>query len=107
MGSTMSEGPKRARKPDTICQRTGCWAIAHWIPVLMLPPIGYAGPEAKAVLSLPTCESCRRTLSVDDILSEAGKAQVREGFRRMGKCDPDFARARLVWDRAPGAATMN
>ena len=83
------------------CERKGCKGEARWYPVLELRAKGSNTVASGAMRQLGTCDACRETTTVDDVLSADTWAKIILTFRASGAAVPERHRTTLRFDRLP------
>jgi hypothetical protein len=70
-----------------------------WQPVLLIyaPYIHGFNEPVRAALGLAVCGEHKDSAVVADFLSDEGWAQIADGFRQIGRVDPDRRRTQLAW----------
>ncbi len=78
------------------CQRTGCKGEAKWCPVIEVTPdqIHYAKVELG---ELATCDACKLTITLADLINDAGWKRIAGGFLSVGMAEPRREWTRLTW----------
>lgn len=85
------------------CCRTGCGAKAGYFPIVYLWAVGCSVREKRyalpAIFPLPHCGPCSTTTGANDLLSDAGFAQISASVVGAGRAAPDRASARVEFKR--------
>lgn len=91
-------------RPGTRCGRKGCDGVAEWQVTLLLVAAGAQDPPprshlVRAMLALGVCDRHRVDTAVEDVVGDAGWAQIVGGFDEVGMRRPDRARTTIEFDR--------
>lgn len=71
---------------------------ATLLPVMLLfaPPKRYPGSmPARSLCGIPVCDDHKSEITLDYLLTDAGFAQICDGFRRAGKVLPERSATKL------------
>lgn len=84
-------------KDGSLCHQT-----AKWHPVLLCWPDGtvvekYNGPPAEAKLMIGVCDTHKETVTISDVMSEAGYQKIKAGFEMAHRVVPRRSDIRLDW----------
>lgn len=83
------------------CDRSDCDGQGIWMPVLQLTVKGYRGPPVQIAFSLRICDPCKRTLTVDDLVTDDGWAIFCAQLRAAGRAKPTRKLTKIAWQRIP------
>ena len=78
------------------CARAGCPEAGTWIPVLVLSA-GYGAPARGAIGALAVCQAHRDATTVDELVTDAGWAQIVSAFLVIGRAAPIRTLTKLDW----------
>lgn len=79
------------------CARVGCPEAGAWIPVLVLSA-GYGAPARGAIGALVVCQAHRDATTVDELMTDAGWAQIVDAFLAIGRAAPIRKLTKLDWE---------
>lgn len=80
------------------CDHRTCSAPSDVRPVLLIfSPLPGTCP-ARGVIGKEYCRACARLLTVDDFVTDAGWAQLAQGFTSIGRMQPDRSRLQLLME---------
>lgn len=85
-----------------MCDRINCTAEPEWRPVLILRSPSWTRP-ARAVMGVRLCGFCRYRLRLEDVLLDAGWAQLTRELEEAGIAPPERALTRLDFCRLRSA----
>lgn len=85
------------------CSRQNCSSglEARWYPVLELRAKGSNTVASGAMRQLGTCDACKETTILKDILTNDTWAKIVFTFRASGAAAPERHRTTLRFDRLP------
>jgi hypothetical protein len=84
--------------------------VGIYHPMLMLPapfPHHKPGGEAQIITTIPICEMHRRQLTARDFIADEGWEQLCDGFRQIGKMEPDRDKVWIKWIKIEDSPAKN
>lgn len=87
--------------------KCNCSDCASGLPATLAPSLLIYAPRPfntpiVAHLTLNICVECSKRMTVDDILTEDGKARLNAGFLKIGKMLPDWSRTKVAFEPIKG-----